>query len=129
MSGLTGMLVGVHATLAMLTQTPELAISDDEGAGFMKAAQNVMQHYSVTSTQKSIDWITFFGATLGMYAPRIVAIRMRQAEERRMRAAQGVHHFPAAEARRRGPRPVEPASSGSEIMPDPMFTGEDPNAA
>lgn len=122
------MLVGVHATLAMLTQTPELAISDDEGAGFMKAAQNVMQHYSVTSTQKSIDWITFMGATLGMYAPRIVAIRMRHAEERKMRQAAGVTTFPAAEARRRGPRPVE-TPAASDITFDPLFTGEDPNAA
>ena len=71
------MLVGLHVMLADLTRSPEIAITDDEGAAFMKSAQNVMRHYSVTTTQKTLDWIAFAGCTVGIYGPRIVAIATR----------------------------------------------------
>lgn len=72
------MFVGLHATLATMTQTPELAITEQEGKDFMKAAQNVMRHYSVQSTQKTLDWLAFAGAASGMYGTRLFAINMRK---------------------------------------------------
>ena len=68
--------------LAMQLQTPEIAIEESEGEQFMKAAQRVMRHYSVTATQKSLDAVALFGVALGMYGPRIAAIRFRKAQER-----------------------------------------------
>lgn len=83
---MTGMFVGLHAVLAQRTNTPELAIGMDEGAAFMGAAQNVMRHYSVEATQKTLDWISFAGVAGGMYLTRAVAITNRLAVEKRERA-------------------------------------------
>lgn len=75
------MFVGIHATVAMLTKIPELAISEQEGKDFTKAAQNVMRHYSVQSTQKTLDWISFAGVAAGIYGTRAFAISMRKQQE------------------------------------------------
>lgn len=76
------MLVGVHAILAMQTKTPELAITEQEGKDFTRAAQNVLRHYSVQTTQKTLDWVAFLGVTAGMYGTRAFAISARHAAEK-----------------------------------------------
>lgn len=86
---MTGMFVGLHAALAVQLDTPELMLSDQEGRDFTRAAQNVMRHYSVKANQKTIDWIAFAGITVGIYAPRFAAYKMRKAEEATMRRAAG----------------------------------------
>jgi hypothetical protein len=63
--------------LAGWAETPELAITDDEGAKFLAAAQNVMRHYSVKSTQKTLDWITFAGISAQIYGQRFMALSIR----------------------------------------------------
>lgn len=68
------MFVGLHVMLAGATGVEELAITDDEGASFMAAAGKVARHYSVTTTQKTMDWIAFFGVAAAIYAPRVVAL-------------------------------------------------------
>lgn len=76
------MFVGVHVMLAEMTKTPELALSMEEGDAFMTSAQNVMRHYSVETTQKTLDWIAFGGVAVGqIYGPRLVALAMRKREE------------------------------------------------
>jgi hypothetical protein len=77
------MFVGVHAMLALQLKTPELEVSEIEAREFAKAAQNVMRHYSVQATQKTIDWISFAGITAGIYGTRALAISNRRKEERR----------------------------------------------
>jgi len=79
---MTGMFVGIHAMLAIQTNNPELMISDAEGKSFMNAAQNVMRHYSVETTQKTLDWIAFLGIGVGIYGTRVVAISNRRAVEK-----------------------------------------------
>jgi hypothetical protein len=81
------MFVGLHALLAVRLETPEIAISDDEGVQFAKAAQNVMRHYSVKTTQKTLDTIALAGVTVGIYGPRFAAWRFRKAAEKAERAA------------------------------------------
>jgi hypothetical protein len=76
------MFVGLHAMLAMQTRTPELMITEQEGRDFTRAAQNVMRHYSVQTTQKTLDWIALGGVTVGMYGTRVYAISARRAGER-----------------------------------------------
>ena len=101
------MFVGIHTMLAMQTNTPELAISEDEGKAFMTAAQNVLRHYSVETTQKTLDTIALLGVTVGIYAPRFVAINVRRrTEDRPARARQG------------GPRVVPFPSESYAINPD-----------
>lgn len=77
------MFVGLHALLADRMEAPELAISDQEGKEFMANVQNVMRHYSVETTQKTLDWIALFGTASGMYVPRIAAVSIRRKMERR----------------------------------------------
>lgn len=88
------MFVGVHAMLAMQTKTPELAITEDEGKALMRAAQNVMRHYSVQTTQKTLDWVAFLGAAGGMYGTRLFAISVRRSAERAAKAAEGGNVYP-----------------------------------
>jgi len=72
------MFVGLHVMLAHATGYDALAITDDEGKSFMGAAQNVLRHYSVETTQKTLDWIAFGGVAAGIYAPRIAAIMVER---------------------------------------------------
>lgn len=76
------MFVGIHVLLGELTKTPELGITEEEGKQFMSSAQNVMRHYSVQTTQKTLDWIAFTGVSCTIYAPRIAAVGFRRRSER-----------------------------------------------
>jgi len=67
--------------LAEATQTPELVINDDEGKQFLGSAQDVLKHYSVETTQKTIDWIAFIGAFGMIYGTRAIAINQRHKRE------------------------------------------------
>jgi len=75
------MFVGMHALLSMQTGVPEIALTDQEGKAFMSAAQNVMRHYSVETTQKTLDIIAFMGVTAQIYAPRVAAYSIRKRME------------------------------------------------
>lgn len=79
------MFVGVHAMLAMRTNIPELAITEQEGKAFMASAQNVMRHYSVETTQKTLDWVSFVGCVGSMYGTRFLAIVNRRSSEKPLR--------------------------------------------
>jgi len=79
------MFVGLHALLAERTQTPELVLSEEEGDQFMKSAQKVMRHYSVETTQKTLDFIAFFGTVASIYGTRIAAIGIRKRGEQQER--------------------------------------------
>lgn len=95
LSSLTGMFVGIHALLAGLTDTPELELSEDEGKMFMKSAQNVLRHYSVQTTQKSMDIIALIGVTATIYAPRIAGIGFRKRMAKKpSQDDNNVVHFP-----------------------------------
>lgn len=104
------MFVGLHVMLAERTDTPELAIAEDEGKAFMEAAQNVMRHYSVETTQKALDWTAFVGTAAGMYMPRMAAIGMRKRATRQPRA------------RAASPAPVQGGGQVVPIVPD-MVSG------
>lgn len=95
LGAITGMFVGLHALLAERTDTPEIAITEDEGKQFMAAVQNVMRHYSVETTQKSLDWIALMGTASGMYVPRIAAAGVRRKMAKRGRPARPAPQQPA----------------------------------
>lgn len=112
------MFVGLHAMLAMQTKTPELAISEQEGRDFTKAAQNVMRHYSVQTTQKTLDWIAFAGVATGMYGTRAFAISVRRAAERKDSGERGqVLRFP--DRGRRAATEAAPADPGAAPAYEP----------
>lgn len=97
--------------IAMKTETPEFMLGEGEGKAFMDAAQNVMRHYSVQTTQKALDWIAFMGVASGMYVPRIAAVAMRKKQGRRQ------------EQPRRPSAPVEQAQVSPIIQPDQFGQG------
>lgn len=41
---------------------------------FMQRAQNVLRHYSVQTTQKTMDIMAFVGVAAFLYVPRVVAL-------------------------------------------------------
>lgn len=79
---MVGLFVGVHTALAIKLDAPELMVPEDEAKAFMKAAQQVARHYSVETTQKSLDWIAFIGSFAAIYTPRIMAVGVRRQRER-----------------------------------------------
>lgn len=83
LSGIGGVLVGIHGMLANMTATPELAIDISEGQSLANAAGNVMRHYGVKTTQKAVDWFALFGVLGGVYATRAVAIGNRKRMEKK----------------------------------------------
>lgn len=104
------MFVGLHAALAIRTGVEELAITPDEGEQFMTRAQAVMRHYSVETTQKTMDWIAFMGCAGMIYAPRAAAIwnaKMQRPSRQPQRAtqSQGEDDNPLAAAFVHGPMP------------------------
>lgn len=110
------MFVGLHVLMAERTQTPELMMSMEEGEAFMKSVQNVMRHYSVQTTQKTLDWIALFGTASSMYAPRFVGYNMR----RRIERAGGSVRRAAPPVQQRGepakPGPAPDAAQASVII-------------
>lgn len=90
LSSITGLFVGLHVVIAEASKTPEIAINMQEGDHIMRAAQNVMRHYNVQSTQKTLDWISLVGACSMVYVPRIVTI----AANKRAREAVNINPRP-----------------------------------
>lgn len=76
------MLVGISTMLAMKTELDEFYISPEETESFLKAAQNVARHYSVETTQKTLDWIAFAGIGVQVFGTRAVAISVKLKDKR-----------------------------------------------
>lgn len=122
------MFVGVHMMVAAKTNTPELAISLDEGLAFMGAAQNVMRHYSVEATQKTLDWIALAGIAGGMYLTRCVAISQRLAQEKAERqAAGGAGQVLKFRGRRRPDLAEVPAGQPGDLPAGAVVGGASPD--
>jgi hypothetical protein len=68
----------MHLQLARLADAPELAISESDGKAFLTAVQNVMRHYPVTASQKTIDWAALVFAASFIYLPRAAAMKARK---------------------------------------------------
>lgn len=54
---------------------------------FLDSAKNVMRHYSVETTQKTLDMVAMIGTVGTIYGPRIVAINIRKAGEKAAKEA------------------------------------------
>jgi hypothetical protein len=76
-----GLLVGMTTMLAMRTGHEELAVTSDEAGEFLKAAQNVARHYSVETTQRTLDWIAFVGVSAQVFGTRAVAVMVKSRRE------------------------------------------------
>lgn len=83
LSGMESLFYSVHLSLATMTQTPELALEEEECAKLARAAENVAQHYDLPDLpQKTIDWAYLLYVLALMYGTRLVAIRARLGEQK-----------------------------------------------
>ena len=110
------MFVGVHVILAGAVDVPELVIDEGEGKQFMVSAQNVMRHYSVESSQKTIDWLAFGGTCAMIYGTRWGAYMMRKRAEKTER--------PTAKVYTMAPRPAS-APQETQFQPMPEFHSDE----
>lgn len=81
----------------------------------MKSAQNVMRHYSVESSQKTIDWLAFGGTCCMIYGTRFGAYMLRKREEAKEagpRPPATIYQMPA-----RAPTKQETASASMHNPP------------
>ena len=74
LSSIHALFVSTHVVLARATDVPELAITDAEGEQFLKACENVARHYSVTTTQKTLDWLALIGSGVQIYGTRAMVL-------------------------------------------------------
>lgn len=83
LSSLTGLLIGASVLLENKLEVDGVAISPAEADSFMTAAQNVARHYSVETTQRTLDWIAFLGVTASVFGTRAVAVVVAKSRNRR----------------------------------------------
>jgi len=103
----------------MQLKTPELAITEQEGKDFTKAAQNVLRHYSVQTTQKTLDWVAFLGVAAGMYGTRAFAISARHAQERAAGAEPFGQVLKFPDRSRKAPAPAPGGAAPAAEAPAP----------
>jgi hypothetical protein len=74
-------LVGIHQLISMFTGTPEMQISPEEGKALGEAVVGVCNEYGLSVDGKAGAAIQLFAACAMIYAPRVMMIRMRYAQE------------------------------------------------
>lgn len=119
LSSLTGLFVGIHVIASGATNVPELVIDQSEGDAFMKSAQQVMRHYSVESSQKTIDCLTFGGTCCMIYGTRFGAYMLRKREEAKAETPRTIYAAPMS------PRPTTAPQESQHFEVVPEFGNDD----
>lgn len=127
LSSLTGLFVGLHVALAEITKTPELSLSMKEGEDITRATQNVLRHYSVETTQKTIDIAALVGTLAQVYGFRWGAYMLRTRSPRRepqRRTSPIVDVTPQPKANGAAHPQEQPFDNTAAVMPEPEFMEE-----
>jgi hypothetical protein len=69
----------------MLTGVREFALDPDESAQFADAAKEVMRHYPIGLSEKTLAWINLAIVGGGIYGTRFMAYNLRKSAERKAR--------------------------------------------
>lgn len=85
---LAQLLALAHGTLALLTKTPELEITENESRMLANPLSDVLVLYDVVPPPELLVAMQIMHAASYVYGPRIVMIRNRLKEEREARAAE-----------------------------------------
>jgi hypothetical protein len=72
----------VHVTAARFLDCPELAIEAREAEALLHATGNVLRHYNIETTQKTMDFIALGTCIATTYGFRAMAIQHRLKAER-----------------------------------------------
>ncbi len=81
-TGIEKILFSVHLALAAATRTPELALDESEARELAKAAAEVQSHYETVIDPKILAWAQLVMVAGSIYAPRMIAAKMRLNRER-----------------------------------------------
>ena len=73
--------MGIHASLASVTNIPEIELTETEGKNLAKAVQNVMQYYPVAIDPKTQAWMGLIMTASSMYGMRAIAYYARTSTE------------------------------------------------
>lgn len=71
-----------HASMAAMTQTPEMVLDSEEAHGLAESGLTLAAMYDITPDPKLQAAILFAGQVGMIYGTRIVAIRARKSQER-----------------------------------------------
>lgn len=80
---LTKGLMIFHTTLAAMTKTPELVLSQEEASGLSESGLTLLELYDIKPDPKIEAMIMFAGQIGLVYGTRIIAIRARTAQEKK----------------------------------------------
>lgn len=89
-SGIESILFSVHAMLAAITKTPELALDPSEANKLGAAIVGVQQHYDVLVDAKTMAWINLAMTAGAIYGTRIFAITARKGKEKEAKKSANV---------------------------------------
>lgn len=106
-------LVGMHMIAAKLLNAPELMIGPDEAKNLAKAIQNIMKHYSINVSPKTIAMMQFMGVAAAIYAPRAIMIANRKGHEAQHKKQQNANA---------GFSPASPMPGAFDQPPPPQGT-------
>jgi hypothetical protein len=109
------MLIGISTMLALQTGIEEIEVGPDEMNAWLGAAQKVARHYSVETTQRTLDWIAFVGISGQVFGTRALAVAVKT----RRGGSGGISGRPA----RRGPAAVYDFPP-QPVVPDVYPAGE-----
>lgn len=95
LADLTSVILVAHATLAALVNIREFELSEDEAGKLSEASKEVLKHYPLGVSEKTLAWVNLAIVGGGIYGTRFMAYNIRKAAERRARM---VNVTPAAAA-------------------------------
>ena len=89
-------LCGIHAMLYMMTnqQFPELQLSEGEGQALANSINAVCEEYDLSIDGKTGAFLQFAGTAAMIYAPRVMSIRKRMAENAQQQQQQNTQPMP-----------------------------------
>lgn len=82
-------LAGIHVIASMVTQSPELQLSEAESRELAKGVVAVCEQYNLQISGKTGAALQLLGAAAMVYLPRLAAIRARKAQENANRTIDG----------------------------------------
>jgi hypothetical protein len=126
-------LLGIHSALGALTSCPEFELEKREADKFAKALKDAIKYRPAGLSAEKMAWINVGLVGTELYAPRIMAWRLRRAEEKKAalrRAPAAVPPTPIdkvkAAAPPAGPPPGAAGTGTYGVMPDPIWNQANP---
>jgi hypothetical protein len=109
-------ILAAHSVLATLTTVRELELTEEEARKLADASKEVLRHYPLGLSDKTLAWVNLSLVGANVYGPRAMAWGIRRAGERRpkMQAPASGPSGPAAAPVK--PRPVN-GQPGLDLTP------------